>query len=183
MQGFAHAPRYARGLVLLEVLVAVGVLGVLAALAAPSFAAISERLKVRTAVQALTSSLYAARAEAFKRGGHVTLARSASRPDCDAGTDGSQWRCGWELFTDQDEDGTRDAADDLLQVTQPPPGIEVIQTGRRAALKLNAWGQFNGLGALGFVLRSRADANAVSVICLSSGGRLQSWSGMDRCPG
>ncbi|MGR4868086.1 GspH/FimT family protein [Variovorax sp. LARHSF232] len=183
MQGLAHAPRHARGLVLLEALVAVGVLAVLAALAAPSFAAISERLKVRTAVQALTSSLYAARAEAFKRGGHVTLARNGSRPDCDAGSDGAQWRCGWEIFTDQDEDGARDAADELLQVGQPPPGIEVFQTARRAAFKLNAWGQFNGLGALGFVLRSRADADAVSVICVSSGGRLQSWSGVDRCPG
>jgi type IV fimbrial biogenesis protein FimT len=178
----ADAPRRARGLVLVELLVAVGVLLVLATLALPSFAAISERLKLRTAVQALTSSLYAARAEALKRGGRVTLGRDESVSCGATNEDRAQWRCGWALFADDDEDGTREATDELLQSWQPPPGIDVIQTSKRAALRLNAWGQFNGLGALSFVLRSRADADAVSVICISSGGRLQSWAGLDQCP-
>lgn len=181
MQGHTHAPFRARGLVLVEVLVAVGVLVVLAALALPSFAAISERLKLRTAVQALTSSLYAARAEALKRGGRVALARNENA-DCGTNDERAQWRCGWVLFVDEDEDGTRELSDELLHTWQPPPGIDVIQTSKRATLRLNAWGQFNGLGALSFVLLSRADAGAVSVICISSGGRLQSWAGVDRCP-
>ena len=182
MQGRTHAPFHARGLVLVEVLVAVGVLVVLAALALPSFAAISERLKLRTAAQALTSSLYAARAEALKRGGRVALGRDEGAGCGAAKEDRAQWGCGWVLFADEDEDGTRGPSDELLQTWQPPPGIDVIQTSKRATLRLNAWGQFNGLGALSFVLLSRADAGAVSVICISSGGRLQSWAGVDRCP-
>lgn len=174
-----HAAPMARGLVLLEALMAISVLAVLAALAAPSFAALAERTKLRNGVQALTSSLYAARAEALKRGGHVTLARR-SGPDC--GTS-DQWRCGWIVFADADEDGVRTPSDDeLLHTGQAPPGIDVIQTGQLAALKLSAWGQFNGMGGVGFVLCSRADPGLSTVISISAGGRLQALSKVDdRC--
>lgn len=179
MQARSPAPARQCGLVLLEVLVAGCVLALLAALAAPSFAAVSERLKVRTAVDSLSASLYAARAEALKRGGYVSLSKD-SGADCQ-GTLG--WSCGWTAFVDDDEDGRRDDGEELLFIEQPPPGIEITQTRKLSVLKLNAWGQFNGLGALGFVLRSRASAKAVSVICISSGGRLQSWFGEEECPG
>lgn len=57
MQRPPQAAPKACGLALLEALVAASVLAVLAALAAPSFAALSERMKLRSGVQALTSSL------------------------------------------------------------------------------------------------------------------------------
>lgn len=118
MQRPLQAGAKARGLVLLEALVAASVLAVLAALAAPSFAALSERMKLRSGVQALTSSLYAARAEAIKRGGHVTLA-CGSGHDCGGN---KQWRCGWIVFADANENGTLDPADDeLLHTGQAPP--------------------------------------------------------------
>ena len=171
----------ARGLVLLELLVAGCVLAVLAAIAVPSFAAISERVKLRTAADALTTSLYAARGEAYRRGGHVTIARSMST-GCESRDGPSQWQCGWIVFADADEDGTRDADEDLIQAGHPPQGVEVTQTSGRPFLKLNAWGQFNGLTGLRFVVRSRTNASAVSAICISSGGRVQTWPGVDKCP-
>ena len=177
-----RAPRRQHGLVLLELLVAGCVLAILAALAAPSFAAISERLKLRTAVDALTTSLYAARAEAYKRGGHVTLAQS-SAPDCAPGAGNSRWRCGWTLFTDADEDGVRDAGDELIAAERLPPGIDVRQTSERTALKLNAFGQFSGQQGLGFVLSSQARKELSTAICISSGGRVQRYAGASRCPG
>ena len=171
-----------RGLVLLELLVGGCVLAILAALAAPGFVAISERLKLRSAVDALTASLYAARAEAYKRGGHVTLAQSTAS-DCVPTQGNSRWRCGWTLFADADEDGVRDVGDELILAEQPPPGIDVAQSSDRTALKLNAWGQFSGQQGVGFVLSSRARSDLVTVICISSGGRVRSVAGASRCPG
>jgi len=176
------ASRRERGLVLVELLVAGCVLAILAALAAPAFTAISERLKLRSAVDALTSSLYTARAEAYKRGGHVTLAQSTA-PDCAPAQGNSRWRCGWSVFADADEDGVRDAGDELILAEQPPPGIDVAQSSGRSALKLNAWGQFSGQQGVGFVLSSRVRSELVTVICISSGGRVRSIAGASRCPG
>jgi len=181
MQVRSWAPLHVRGLVLLEFLVAGCVLALLSALAIPSFKAISERLKLRSAVDELTFSLYAARAEAYKRGGHVTFAKR-NQADCEASADGSQWGCGWIAFADEDENGKQEEGEQLLFVGQPPAGIDLKPTDDQlSALKLNAWGQFNGLGAFGFVLSSRADKGVVSAICVSSGGRLRNVPGKDRC--
>ena len=177
-----HATGRERGLVLLELLVAGCVLAILAALAAPGFVSIHERLKLRSAVEALTAGLYTARAEAFRRGGHVTLAQSGSA-DCMPAAGNSRWGCGWTVFADADEDGARDPADDLILADQPPPGIDITQSNARTALKLNAWGQFSGQQGVGFALRSRVRQDLVAVICISSGGRVRSIVGASRCPG
>lgn len=180
MQARSPAPFCLRGLVLLELLIAGCVLALLVAMAAPSFAAISARLKLRAATEALTSGIYAARAEAYKRGGHVTFA-PASTDNCNTDNDDSPWSCGWVAFADEDEDGVRGGSDEVLFVGQPPQGINVSETRGTAAFKVNAWGKFNGFGAFGFTVQSRADPAAVSAVCMSAGGRLQVRPGVDRC--
>ena len=180
MQARSQAPsRMWRGLALLELLVAGCVLALLVALAAPSFAAISERLKLRAAVEALTSAIYAARAEAYKRGGHVALAAESSTVDCSPGKNGSAWTCGWIAFADENDDGKRNGTEQVLFVGQPPKGIEVAESRGTATFRLNAWGKFNGLGAFGFALTSRG--NDAAAICVSSAGRIRTQYGKDEC--
>lgn len=180
MQARSPAPFCLRGLVLLELLVAGCVLALLVAMAAPSFAAISARLKVRTAVEALTSGIYTARAEAYKRGGHVTFA-PANADGCNTGTEDLPWSCGWVAFADEDEDGKRNESEEVLFVGQPPADIDIAESRGTTTFKLDAWGKFNGFGAFGFSLQSRADKKAVSAICVSSGGRVQTRYGKDEC--
>ena len=177
MPARSRAPIRMCGLVLLELLVAGCVLALLVALALPSFAAISDRWKVRNAVETLVSSLYTARAEAFKRGGRITLARS----DLDGCTNNkgvSHWDCGWAAFVDENGNGRRDEADELLFVGQPPSGLEVVQTSSLGALKFDAWGELAGLGALSFAVCSRSAASTVSI---SAGGRIRTAAGDARC--
>lgn len=177
MQARSRAPIRMRGLVLLELLVAGCVLAVLVAIAAPSFAAISDRWKVRNAVDTLTSSLYTARAEAFKRGGRITLAR-AELDGCTPAKGMSRWDCGWMAFVDENGNGKRDGADELLFVGQPPPGLEVVQTSHLGALKFDAWGELAGLGALSFTVCLRA---AASTVFISAGGRIRTATGDTPC--
>lgn len=178
----APAPGRERGVVLLELLMAGCVLAILAALAAPGFVATAERLKLRSAVDALTSSLYTARAEAYKRGGHVAVAPDGAA-ECEPADGSSRWGCGWTVFADADEDGVREAGEDVIVAEQAPPGIDIVQTQKRASLRLNAWGQFSGQVGVGFMLSSRARKDLAAVICISSGGRVRSIMGADQCPG
>jgi type IV fimbrial biogenesis protein FimT len=177
MQARSRAPIRMRGLTLLELLVAGCVLAVLVAIAAPSFAAISDRWKVRDAVDTLTSSLYTARAEAFKRGGRVTLAR-ADLEGCTSAKGVAHWDCGWAAFVDENGNGKRDETDELLFVGQPPAGLEVVQTSNLGALRFDAWGELAGLGALSFKVCLRAAASSVSI---SAGGRIRTATGDIRC--
>ena len=168
------------GLALLELLVAGCVLALLVSLAAPNFASISERMKLRSAVEALASGIYVARAEAYKRGGHVTFA-AADAAKCSLGQNASPWSCGWIVFADENDDGRHDAIEEVIFVGQVPDGIHVVETKGTSAFRLNAWGRFNGLSAFGFALTSRVDRTAGSVVCISAGGRVRTEHGQSEC--
>lgn len=170
------------GLVLMELLLAVALLGLLAALAAPGFTAVTERLRVRSATEALRGSLHLARAEAFKRGGRVAVVRSPGHADCQATSDNAaQWRCGWKVVADLDEDGRAASGEAVLQAVVTTGGVDIVQTRGSASLRVNAWGQFNGLGALGFSLQSRTAPAAVAALCISAGGRIRARPDAARC--
>ena len=84
--------RRSAGFTLIELMVAVAILAVLAALAAPSFneAILSNRLA--SYANEFTASAQLARAEAIKRNTIVTMCRSGDGEDC-ASTGG--WQQGW----------------------------------------------------------------------------------------
>jgi len=168
------------GLVLPELLLTLALLAVLCALAVPGLAALRESMRLRATTEALRSSLHLARAEAFKRGGRVTLARIIDADGCQDDSVG-QWRCGWKVFVDVDEDGQQNGAEELLQIVVEAGDVDVRQTSRRTALTVSPWGQFNGMGALGFQLQSRAAPSTVAAICVSAGGRIQTRPGAAGC--
>ncbi|MES2296741.1 MAG: GspH/FimT family pseudopilin [Pseudomonadota bacterium] len=73
------------GFTLLEVLVAVAIVGVLVGLAIPSMSALVAKQRLRGASNDLFSSLIAARSEALKRNLPVTV----------SSVNGTQWQGGW----------------------------------------------------------------------------------------
>jgi type IV fimbrial biogenesis protein FimT len=77
----------ARGFTLPELLVVVGIIGVLGAVAAPSISTLVANQRARSAGSELMQSLLRARSEAVKRNMEVTL-----RPET-----GSSWQSGWRI--------------------------------------------------------------------------------------
>jgi len=70
--------RYARGVTLIELMIAVAVLGVLLSLALPSYRNWIQNTQIRTAAEAIQSGMQLARAEAVRRNTTVKLVMGAS---------------------------------------------------------------------------------------------------------
>lgn len=165
-----------RAFTAIELLVTIAIVGILAALAGPSFTPLIERWRVRQATEALESSLYYARSEAIRRGGGVALSKLASGSNgCSGAQTNQEWDCGWIVCEDSNGNGRCDASEPVLKRYDASAGVQITRSGGGASIALNRWGLVSGTW-LGFSLvpqnKSTADASARG-LCMSSGGRIR----------
>jgi type IV fimbrial biogenesis protein FimT len=174
-----------RGLTLVELMAALVILAVLASLALPGFAGVIERYRVRRASEDMTAALYAARSEAIRRGGRVTLAKT-NPPGC-AAAQNNDWSCGWVVFADANNNGVLDAGETRIQVSPPTPGVAVTASLPNPAnrTRLDRWGRFNdNIGALsfGFAPAGAAQVTAATQRVCVNGTRIRTVPGVAACP-
>jgi len=176
----ARAPA---GLTLVEMMVVLGIVAVLAALAAPSFKPLIDRWRVRHVSEAMISSLYLARSEAIKRGGHVVLERNPLVADCSyANRDGAKfWSCGWVIYFDADGNHLLDDGQKIQSISALK-NINVSASFNDEQIVFDQWGQpaSLGMGGMSFAIYPEPDGNtspAALKLCLTSGGRIKSVAG------
>lgn len=177
---FQHTARRAAagasGFTAIELMVTIAILGVLIALAAPSFASILESWRVRQAVEDLQSTLYFARSEAIRRGGKVVIQKiSNGTTGCNTATAKTDWDCGWFVCEDTNDNGKCAASEPVLRSVSAPRNTQVTRTGGADTIKLNRWGLVDGTW-LGFSLvpygKSTTHTGARG-LCMSSAGRIR----------
>src|SRR5687768_17503929 len=95
---------HSTGLTLLEMLVALAILGIMAAVGVPSLMDTVNRMAVTSAARTISSSLSLARSEAVKRGADVSICPSADGTDCES----DNWAGGWIVFVDANGDANGD---------------------------------------------------------------------------
>ena len=107
-------PSGSRGFTLIELMVAVAMIAILSAVAAPSFSEMMVRSAIRSASSDLGADLNVARAEAIRVGGRVSVCPRTSPTDM---TCGSDWSQGWLVFREagSTDIGTFQGADRLLR--------------------------------------------------------------------
>lgn len=119
--------RFHRGLSLIELMVTVVVLAIILAVAVPAFQGTIASNRLTTSTNDLLSAMAMARSEAIRRGGRVTVCKSADGTAC---TTAGGWEQGWIVFTD----GTRagfspsiDIGESVIVVTRAHPDRITIQ--------------------------------------------------------
>jgi type IV fimbrial biogenesis protein FimT len=169
------APHSSAGFTAIELMVVVSILGVLAALAGPSFTPLIERWRVRSAAEDLISTLYYARSEAIKAGGDITI-------DATGG-----WDKGWKVTHTQGGTTTE------RQVSPAPNKLTVVQSGSSSKVKLYAdrWGMLSETkggaptAGLNFLIypngKTTTDISAIR-LCVSTGGRIAQTKQGAACP-
>lgn len=103
------------GFTLIELMVAVTVLGILLALAIPSFVDLMRNSQRSSAVNDLLADMTFARSESARRG--RIMAVCANDPGSDTGkcAGASDWVKGWIVFQDTNGSGARDADEEVVR--------------------------------------------------------------------
>lgn len=106
----------ARGFTLIELLTVVALIGIIGAMALPSFTQMIENNRRVAAINDLLSTIHVARSEAVTRNQGISICPgNTGQTACEAGG----WQKGWLIFRDADGDGLFEAAD----------GDEIIRVG------------------------------------------------------
>ena len=91
-----HLKRHAlRGFTLIELMIAIALLGILLTLAVPSFNDLTQRMRIESAANSLSVAFATARSEAVKRGRNISVCKSADSTSCATSGD---WSSGWVIY-------------------------------------------------------------------------------------
>ena len=179
-------PRHILGFTLIELMVAVSVLGVLLAIALPSFQPLIERWRVRQVTEGLVSSLQFARSEAIKRGGGIIMQKiTTNTHGCTAPSTKSEWDCGWIICIDGSVDGKKndkcEVKEAVLLRYETPGNVLLSRTSGAETIKFNRYGLVSG-NYIGFNLmpeNKTINNPATQGVCMSSGGRIRTVKSED----
>lgn len=170
------------GFTVIELMVVVSVIAVLTTVSVPSFQTVLDNYRVRRATEDLVATIYLARTEAIKHGGEVVL-RKSMPAGCAGSSTTAQWECGWFVFLDLNNNNLLDGAESVIQSSPIATGVDIRFTSNHAVMPIDRWGQFNGSGAFGFIIKSNRTASSTqpAALCMTSGGRLATKTGTTSC--
>ncbi|BFM14336.1 hypothetical protein R50073_05190 [Maricurvus nonylphenolicus] len=179
------------GFSLAELLVSLGILGVIAALAAPAFNDLMDSSARRSSLASFTGSLQFARGEAVGKQESVIICSSADGATC-AGN--NNWDSGWVVFVDDDGNGapnygggTCDINEDCLVKSQAALTGGVTLRSNANRVTFNELGEMVGGAGTAFTLCEQDADNAndtrrSNTLNITAAGTILAQMGTVACP-
>lgn len=172
----------AKGFTLVELLAALGLLAVIVAFAAPSFASMARRQRVDALKDSVIGAIHLARTEAIRLGQPVVLRRVQPCPEA---ASNSEWRCGWRMFADANGNQVFDEGETLLQVAELPTGMVLKKAGavNVGAVAINRYGQVTQPGTSLHIYPAGNGFSAIhgAIVCFPAGSRIRTVKGAATC--
>ncbi len=139
------------GFTLIELMVTVGIAGILMSVALPSFNSVVADNKLTSNINQLVSALNLARSEAVKRNQDVSVKKT-----------GDEWEEGWTVFTDVNGNGTQDTGDILLRsYGAMPSNFTLRSTEEDDYISYIATGELSTAANVAIVFCDNSDGNNV----------------------
>ena len=115
LRSFTPVRRRARGVTLIELISALGIVAILVGIGIPQMAQFGRAAARRAAVNDMMHSIFLARSKAIMANDVVSICRSADGEACS--THSSNWEDGWIVFlnSDRDQPAERDADEPIIQ--------------------------------------------------------------------
>lgn len=113
------------GFTIIELMIVVALAAVLLTIGIPGFQEMVQDNRRASASVEMVAAIQSARSEAVKQNQPVTLCPTSDNTNCSGG---NAWEIGWMTFIDDDDDGIRDAGEELLRTGSSIPAIAVSST-------------------------------------------------------
>lgn len=173
-----------QGLTLIELLVAIAIVGVLMGIAIPAFGRVIANVRADAVVHRLLTELAFARSEAITRRRQVTICRTLNYRDC---IFWGAWSVGAMTFEDRNRDGERNALEPVLRVIAAADygDLRLLGSNHRRIIGFRSDGRSAGTN---MTLRlCDRDLNPKRLLVINTGGRVRISRAVDgstqRCAG
>ena len=159
------------GMTLLELIVAMALLSLLLAVAAPSLSGIIEQRRGDEAIRLLREAIELTRAAAISSGGLATLCRSGDGASC-----GGRWEEGMIVFIDGDGNRVPDTAGALVRVFRfpsPTGDIRWRSFGNRQFLQMTPMGSTRNQNGNFTWCPGNGDVSLARQLIVNAAGRMR----------
>ncbi|MDO8845063.1 GspH/FimT family pseudopilin [Methylicorpusculum sp.] len=127
LKNMRNKTKMSAGFTLLELMLVIGIAGVILTMGIPSFMDSVKSNRLTTRTNELVTAFNFARSESIKRGVRITVCKSTNGSSCL--TSGSNWTEEWIVFTDQNNNAAYDSASETLLRVQANPASNITMNG------------------------------------------------------